>query len=263
VALNQCLAGGVIMSAVTVSLIVFAFVFGGALLGIGLRSALPEQHLSADSRDIVRLGIGMVGTIAALVLGLLVASAKNFYDAESSELTQLSANIGLLDRILAHYGPEAKETRDLLRSEAVRVRDQLWPKDGSGPSGLEPASAGGELFFDKIQQLAPKDDAHRSLQGQALSIATTVGQTRWLMYEQSTSTVPPTLLVVLVLWLMIIFISFGLFSPRNATVLASLFVSAGSVSCAILLILEMYRPFGGLIQVSSGPLRAVLAHLGQ
>src|SRR5258706_2839022 len=107
------------MSSITASLIVFACVFGGALVGVFLRSALPQQHLSAESKDIVRLGMGLVGTMAALVLGLLVASAKGSYDAQSSELTQMSANIVLLDRILAHYGPEAKQTRDMLRHETV------------------------------------------------------------------------------------------------------------------------------------------------
>jgi len=251
------------MSSITVCLIVFACVFGGALFGVSLRSALPQQHLSAESKDIVRLGMGLVGTMAALVLGLLVASAKGSYDAQSSELTQMSANIVLLDRVLAHYGPEAKQTRDMLRDETVRVRDRMWPKDHSGAAGLEPGSASAESVYDKIQQLSPNDNAQRSLQAQASSIANGLGQTRWLMYEQSASSIPLPLLSVLVLWLTIIFISFGLFAPRNATVVTSLFVSALSVSCAILLILEMYKPFEGLIQISSAPLRAALAHLGQ
>lgn len=244
----------VIMSSITVCLIVLACVFGGALLGFLLRSALPH---------IVRLGMGLVGTMAALVLGLLVASAKGSYDAQSNQFIQLSANIVVLDRILAHCGPEAKETRDMLRDETVRVRDRMWPKDHSGAAGLEPGSARAESVYDKIQQLSPNDNAQRSLQGQASSIANSLGQTRWLMYEQSVASIPLPLLAVLVLWLTIIFISFGLFAPRNATVVASLFVSAQSVSCAILLILEMYKPFEGLIQISSAPLYTALAHLGQ
>jgi hypothetical protein len=251
------------MSSITVSLGVFACVFGGALFGVLLRSALPPQHLSADSKDIVRLGMGLVGTLAALVLGLLVASAKGSFDTQSNEVTELSANVALLDRILAHYGPEATEARNLLRRAAVRIDDRMWPNDHSGPSGLAPGSATAESVYDKIQQLLPKDNAQRSLQVQAMSIANSLLQTRWLMYEQNASSVPLPLLVVLVLWLTIIFVSFGLFAPRNATVVASLFVSALSVSCAILLILEMYRPFEGLIQISGAPLRAALAHLGQ
>jgi hypothetical protein len=251
------------MSNITVSLIVFACTFAGALAGVLLRSVLPPQHLNADSKDIVRLGMGLVGTMAALVLGLLVASAKASYDTLGNELTQLSANIVLLDRVLAHYGPETKETRDQLRDAVVRMGDRMWPKEQPGLSGFDPPSASAEILFDKIQQLSPKDSAQRSLQVQALSIGTGVAQTRWLMYEQSASLVPLPLLVALVLWLTIIFVSFGLFAARNATVIASLFVSALSVSCAILLILEMYKPFNGLIQISSAPLRTALAHLGE
>jgi hypothetical protein len=252
-----------IMSSTTVSLIVFACVFGGALLGIFLHASLPQHHLSNESKDIVKLGMGLVGTMAALVLGLLVASAKGSYDAQSVELTQMSANIALLDRVLALYGPETKETRALLRGAVARVLDQMWSKDGIGASSSVPTAAGGEILYDRIQGLSPKNDTQRSLQGQALSMAMDIGKTRWLMYEQTTTSVSMPLLVVLVLWLTVIFISFGLFVPLNATVVSSLFVSTLSVSGAIFLILEMYGPYSGLIQISSAPMRAALAHLGQ
>ncbi|HTN71351.1 MAG TPA: hypothetical protein VMO00_09705 [Methylomirabilota bacterium] len=251
------------MSSITISLIVFACVFGGALLGIFLHAVLPQHHLGADSKDIVKLGMGLVGTMAALVLGLLVASAKGSYDAQSAELTQMSANIGTLDRALALYGPETKEIRAMLRGVVVRFLDQIWSKDGSSASPIAPTSAGGEILFEKLQGLAPKNDTQRLLQSQALSIAVDVGKTRWLMYAQQATSVSMPLLVVLVLWLTVIFISFGLFAPLNATVVSSLFVSALSVSGAILLILEMYTPYAGMIQLSSAPLQAALAHLGQ
>lgn len=250
------------MSSITISLIVLACIFGGALLGILLHAVLPQHHLGNDSKDIVKLGMGLVGTMAALVLGLLVASAKGSYDAQSAELTQMSANIALLDRGLALYGPETKETRALLRGAVVRILDELWSRDGTASPSTAP-SAGGEMLYEKIQGLSPKNDAQRSLQGQALSIVVDLGKTRWLMYAQATTSVSMPLLVVLVLWLTFIFISFGLFAPLNATVVSSLFVSALSVSGAIFLILEMYGPYAGLIQISSAPLRAALAHLGQ
>src|SRR6266487_6260045 len=137
------------MSSITVSLIVFACVFGGALLGIFLRTSLPQNHLGADSKDIVELGMGLVGTMTALVLGLLVASAKGSYDAQSVELTRLSANIALIDRVLALYGPETKETRALLRGAVARILDQIW----SSASLSVPTAAGGEILYEKIQAL--------------------------------------------------------------------------------------------------------------
>jgi hypothetical protein len=248
------------MSSIAISSIVFAFVFGGALVGMYLRAVLPQGHLSGDSKETVKLGMGLVATMVALVLGLLVASAKGSYDAQSTELTDMSSKIVLLDRVLAHYGPETKEVRDMLRSSVVQILDQVWSKNGTAAS---PLSASAEPLFDKIQGLSPQDDSQRSLKAQALGIGMSVGQTRWLMYEQATASISIPLLVVLVVWLTALFASFGLFAPRNATVLASLFVAALSVSGAILLILELYTPYRGIIRLSSAPLRSALTHLGQ
>lgn len=207
--------------------------------------------------------MGLVGTMAALVLGLLVASAKANYDTQSNELIQMSANVILLDRILSHYGPEATEARNALRDAAVDVRDRVWPENHSGRPHAERASTNRELLYEKIQQLSPKDSTQRALLSEASGIAVGIGQTRWLLFEQGATAVPMTLLVIVVFWLAVIFISFGLFAPRNATVVSSLAVGALSVSGAVLLILEMYKPFEGLIQISRGPLRAALAALLQ
>jgi hypothetical protein len=227
------------------------------------RRILPEQHLSADSKDTVRLGMGMIATMAALVLGLLVASAKNFYDTESSELTQLSANVILLDRVLAHYGPETKEVRDLLRGAVARTLDVTWHQDHQEHSEMAPTAAGGEILYDKIQALSPKNDYQHALQAQASGMAIDLGKLRWLMFEQGSTSISIPMLAILVFWLVIVFASFGLFAPTNATVVATLFLCAISVSGAIFLILEMYTPFEGLMQISSAPLRSALAHLGQ
>ena len=249
------------MSSITMSSIVFACVFGGALVGLLLHAVRPHHHLGADTKDIVKLGMGLVGTMAALVLGLLVASAKGSYDAQSAEVTQLAANVALLDRVLARYGPETKDIRAFVRAGAIRALDQMWPKDNA--TQFAPTAAGGEAFYEKIQGLSPKDDTQRSLQSQAVSIAMDIGKMRWLRYEQATSSVSLPLVVILVLWLTAIFISFGLFAPFNGTVVSSLFIAALSVSCAIFLILEMYTPYTGFVQISSAPLRAAIAQLGQ
>jgi Na+/H+ antiporter NhaC len=251
------------MSSIAISSIVFACVFGGAILGMSIRAILPQHHSSSDSKDVVKLGMGTVATLSALVLGLLIASAKGSYDAQSTELTQMSAKVILLDRILAHYGPETKETRDLLRGSVARILDQMWSKRHTSTSPLEAPSGGAEILLDKIQELTPKDDRQRSLQSQALSIVLDLGQTRWLQYSQVATSVSMPLLVVLVFWLTTIFISFGLFAPANVTVFSGLLVSALSVTAAILLILELYTPYSGLIQISSAPLRDALTQLGR
>ena len=251
------------MSSIAISSIVFACVFGGAILGMFVRAVLPQHHLSSESKDVVKLAMGLVATLSALVLGLLIASAKGSYDAQSSELTQMSAKVVLLDRVLAHYGPETKETRDLLHDSVARILDQTWSGSHTSTSQLEAPSGGAEILLDRIQALTPKDDAHRALQVQAISITLDLGQTRWLQYAQGSSWISMPLLIVLVFWLTIIFISFGLFAPANGTVFAGLFVSALSVSAAILLILELYSPYSGLIQLSSAPLHNALTQLGK
>ncbi len=250
------------MSDMAISWIVFACVFGGALLGMFLRAVLPEHHLSTDLKDLMRLEIWLIGTMAALVLGLLIASAKGSYDTERSQLRQISANIILVDRVMANYGPETKEARDLLRRAVARALDRMWPETTSGPVQLEP-TAEFEGFLDKIQRLSPQKETQRLLQAQTLSISADLVRTRWLLFEERGGSVPMPFLVVLVFWLAVIFVGFGLFWPPNATVIATLFVCALSVSGAIFLILELDRPFDGHIQISSAPVRDALVHLGQ
>ena len=173
------------MSSTIISLIVLACVFGGALLGIFLHAVLPQHHLSSETKDIVKLGMGLVGTMAALVLGLLVASAKGSYDAQSAELTQCPQMSVCLTARWPMYGPETKEARAMLRGAVVRILDQMWSKDDTTASPAAPSAAGGEILYEKIQGLSPKNDTQRSLQGQALSIAVDIGKMRYLMYEQA------------------------------------------------------------------------------
>src|SRR5262249_47756271 len=164
------------MSSLTVSLVVFACVFGGALLGVLLRVSLPKGNLSPESRDVVKLAMGTIATMTAVILGLLVASAKGYYDNQSRELTELSARIVLLDRILAHYGPEAKDARDQLRETVVRLLNKIWVEPSSKASKAEP-SAAGEVFLNKFKALSPQNDDQRSIQARVLNLAIQFGET--------------------------------------------------------------------------------------
>jgi hypothetical protein len=255
--------GGVAMSSIVISLIVFAFVFGGALLEMFLRSRLPQHHLSDASKDVVKMGTGLDATMSALVLGLLISSAKNSYDVLSSELTGASSQIILLDGTLAQYGPEAKGARDLLRTSVAGVLDSMGQKGRETHLQLERPTSAMDSLYEKIQELLPNSDRQRSIHAQALNILMGLRQVRWLMYEQQSTWISMPLLIILVSWLTTLFISFGLFAPANGTVFTSLFVSAFSVSGAIFLILELYSPYDGLIKISSAPLQAAFAQLGK
>jgi hypothetical protein len=252
------------VSAVAIASIVFACLFAGALLGMFLRAVLPEHHLNTDTKDAVKVAIALVATMGALVLSLLISTAKSAYDTRSSEFVQMSADIVLLDRVLARYGPEAKDARSLLRRSVAASIEWFWPTTGARPAGFDPtATSPVEALYDKIEELSAQTESQRSLQVQALNLAMNLGHTRFLLYEQAGSSVPLPFLVVLVFWLTIIFASFGLFAPGNATVTTVFLVCALSVSGAIFLILELDRSFEGMIQVSSTPLRQALARLGQ
>jgi len=245
--------------------IVFACAFGGALAGMLLRAALPAHHLSNDSKDVVKLGAGLIATLSALVLGLLIASAKSSFDAQRTGFQQLSANLVLLDRTLAHYGPETKDSREALHRLVAATIERLWPRDAaSQASGLDaaPLTVSGGMLIDQIRALSPKNDGQRWTQSQALQIAADLSRTRWLLVEQGESSIPTPFLVVVVFWLAVLFMSFGLFSPLNPTVIATLWVCALSVAGAMFLIVDLDQPFGGLIQLSSTPLRNALSQIG-
>jgi hypothetical protein len=251
------------MSSLTTSFVSFAFIFGGALAGMILRRSLPEHHLSAESREVVKLGMGLVGTMAALILGLLVASAKSSFDAQSSELTQAAANIVVLDRVLAQYGPDTKESREVLHSAVARIIEDTWSHDRHASSQFGGASSGSGAFLEKIQALSAETEFQRAMKSHAWNLALNLLQTRWLLYEQGVTTVSKPLMVIMVFWLTIVFVSWGLFAPRNPTVVATFLTAALSVSGAIFLILEMYNPYNGVIQISSGPLQGALALIGK
>jgi hypothetical protein len=252
---------------ILVALVVFVCVFSGTLLGMYLRTVIPEHHLSEDSKDVIKLGMGLIATIAALVLGLVIASARSSYDAQDAAVKHIAAKIILLDRQLALYGPETKESRHLLRHIIAKKIDEIWPKERSQLSRVDTSEVfgetGGEGLEYRIRELAPQNDAQRGLQSHALQISSEIMETRLMVLGATGGSVPLPFLVVVVLWLTFIFGCFGIFAPRNATVIAVLFVCALSVACAIFLILEMDQPFRGVMKISSTPLRFTLSHLGQ
>jgi hypothetical protein len=253
------------VSPLEIAVIVFAVVFGAAMLGLFIGNALPEHHLSQDTKDVVKLGTALIATMAALVLSLLISSAKGSFDKMDGELVQNAAKAVTLDRVLADYGPETREIRDLLkRSYAARI-EALFPGEKSQTAEEDSPTAivRTENFRAKLWDLSPQNDAQRGLRSQAVELAGEMSSTRWLLLLQKSESIPMPLLVVLVSWLAIIFTTFGLFAPRNTTVIAALFVCALSVAGAILLIVEMNSPFTGLMKISSAPMREALANLGR
>jgi hypothetical protein len=253
------------MSPLPIGLIVFGFVFGGALFGMYLGRVLPQEHLSPDAKNVIVVSMTMVATLAAVVLGLLIASAQSSLDDKEGELRRGAGQVILLDRTMAEYGPETAEARNLLKQIMVARINLIWPEENAARVAPEAISrgAGAEVVQEKLLALSPRDDAQRWLQSTALQITRDIQAGRWLILEQIDSGIQWPFLVVLVSWLVIIFAGLGLVAPRNASVTMVLFVAALSVAGSIYVMLEMEQPYRGLINISSEPLRTALAELGR
>lgn len=253
------------MNSLTIGLISAGCIFAGALIGMWLQRRLSADHLSKEMQDLVKLSAGTIATLTALVLGLLVSSAKSSFDTINTGIVQGSAKFILLDRTLARYGAETAPAREQLKRVVAAGIEMVWPtQEASLPALTAFERANGiELVQDKLRELTPRDEAQRQALAQAQQIVNDLGQTRWLLIEEAQSRLPVPLLLILVFWLVLLFMSFGLFAPRNAMAHTVLFVGACAISAAIFLVLELSQPLDGLVKVSSAPLRNALQHLGE
>jgi hypothetical protein len=243
-------------------IIVVGLLILALLTGRALNRFIPDHHLSPETRDSIKLAVGWVATMSALVLGLLVNSAKTSYDAQRNTVIQIAAKISFIDRTLATYGPESSEARSQLRVATESTIRSLWPDQLETDPRLQPDQTG-VAFYAAIQQLNPKDDTQRSLKTQAVTLATQVGELRSLLSAQSQAFMSRPLLVVLVSWLLVIFLSFSVLAPRNTTAITTLVISAISIAGAIFLIVELDRPFRGLVRIPVEPMLNALANLGK
>lgn len=252
------------MTSLTIGIISAACICGGALVGFALQRVLPAHHLSKDAQDVVKLAVGVIATSTALVLGLLVSSSKGQFDAMGERLVQFGANVIILDNTLAEYGPEAKPVRDQLRQSVEATLQRVWPEERAGGSTMKAIERGSEVGAVRaaLRELKPATDEQRALLAQAYQIGNDISRSRWVLIEEAQRGLPPILLGVLIFWLTLLFVSFGLFAPRNGMVIAALIVSACSMAAAIFLVLEMNSPLDGLMKVSSAPLRKALEFMG-
>ena len=248
------------MGAWIILIISFACIAGGILVGLLLRRVLPRHHLRGDTKDVIRLGTGLIGTIAALVLGLLIASAKSSFDTRNVQVKELIANVILLDSMLAQYGPDSAPARNLLRGAVLSTTEKIWKEQTSiQPRGSFEVSQEAFAFLAAVEGLSPKSEAQQSLKNRALQTTIDIGKTRLLLFAEAENSIPMPFLAILVFWLAIIFASFSLFAQPNAIAIGFQLVFALSAAAAIFLIVELGEPFEGLMQISNEPLRHLLA----
>ena len=241
--------------------IIFILTLGGIWLGTLLRRTLPKHHLNEHAKDVVRLGVGLIATIAALVLGLLIGAAKGSFDTQTTQLKQITADLILVDNILAQYGPEALPIRQHMRSAVGPFADRLWREKKAATSGPFETDVAEEQVYLEIQKLSPHNDVQRSLQSRAVQVSNDLAQLRFMLFVESDNLIPTPFLAILAFWLVIVFASYSLFSPLNPTLFTCLSLFAFSAASAIFLILELGRPFTGLMMLSSASLRNALGTL--
>ncbi len=253
------------MKAIVLSLAIFAFIIGGAVVGMFLRALLPDRHLHEESRNMVTLGMGIVATMGAIAVGLLIQGAQENFRDQRSDLIDMSAKIVLLDKLLSDYGPEAEGARETLRGSLEQTIERFWPRDGSDGAGLEVLS-GPDTVYDKVLSLAPRGGRESSIRDEALSLTYELAVARNSLVMEQSRSIPGAFMIVIgiiVFWFVAIFFSFGLYAPTNATVVSTLIMSALSVSLALFLIMELNRPFDGFLRMPSAPLVEALQHIGK
>ncbi|MFG1358723.1 bestrophin-like domain [Xanthobacter pseudotagetidis] len=258
------------MSSVLVALIVFLSLFGGAMLGMWVARRLAEHHLAKETQDAVKLGVGMVVAVSSLILGLMTASVKGNFDATSRDVQQFATYLITLDGTLRDYGPPAEPARAALLGFTRHLLAASWQitdplADGRPKVVLDKPDPWAQVAFSgvikAIRALAPGTPLEVDLKAEALERGRTLSVLRWTVIEESVTTVPPIFTAVLIVWLTLIFMSFGLFAPVNRVSVVAFMLCAVCLAGAIFLILEMSSPFDGLIYVSPASMEHALAQM--
>jgi hypothetical protein len=242
------------MNSLWIAAIVIVCLLAGALLGATLRARIPEDHVSQDSMDVIKLATGLMATLAALVLGLLISSANSARNAVATAVDQSVASAALVDRYLAAYGPDTREARELLRHVVVRRAQARWPAENFGPPESPIPSNRNEWveLAQLVLHLAPQDDDQKWFKNQTLQLANELALSQRLVVSHLLGNdLPMPLLVILIVWTTAIFVSFGIFVRMNSTVIIALSISDLAVAAAIFLILELNRVLPMLCMPSS------------
>ncbi|MDB5611081.1 MAG: hypothetical protein JWP25_7981 [Bradyrhizobium sp.] len=243
-----------------IGLIAFCCIFGAGVAGLLLQKILPQNQRTDAAQKMVQITMNVVAILAALVLGLLIASTKTSFDTRSKEIEQFSANLTLLDRELLHFGQEQKDLRALLRDFTTRKIAQTWPTDHGSQPAVDDVQTVQMLddIEDRLRVLTPQTEIERLARSSALQLAGELKRTNRLLTVQESGRTPRPFLVVVIFWVSVLFVSYTIFAPFNATVIATMLVAALSVSIAVNLIFDMDQPFLGFIKVSSAPMEQAL-----
>src|ERR1051325_150524 len=249
------------MIIIAIALALFLGLVSVTLGGARVRRLLRAEQLSDESRDAMKLAPGLVATMTAILLGLLISSAKTAFDTTRSEVIQMAAKVALLNRVLVLYGPETAEARRALRDATAEGVRRTWPDRRGRPVQLEPNQQMGDAVYEAISQLTPRDEAQRALKTEAARLMVQLAEVRSLVQAQAVSSVSKPLLIALVLWLLVFFFGFSLLAPANVPTTLALVAGAFSVACAVFIILDLDFPFAGIVRIPNDPMINTLSQL--
>ena len=239
-----------------IALVTWTLVFAAGLAGIWIGSRLPEEHRTNDSRNLVSIAMAMVSTLTALVLGLLLSVANTSFAENQEQLMSTSSDLIRMEHLLRLHGPEADESRDLLRQYANSMLQDVFPPDGSERNVENEATLD---LLAKVENwaalLVPANDTQRWLQPRIIDVSDKIVQEHFALVKQRLDAIPAALMVLMLVWLVMLFASFGLFAPWHLTSFIVLLLSSGAASGAVLLILELETPNRGFVNLSPGPLQ--------
>ncbi len=257
--------------------IVLVLLLISAALGMFIKGRLSERHHSHETVELVGLAITMLVTFAALVMSLLIYSVKGAFDQANTDMATFAGRIVQLDQCLRNYGAaETADARELLHIYTGTVIATTWP-DQPKPPGYDtsiraaPISPGamespalGNIINTiglAIRQLHPADGLQRGFSSSCLDDFRNFENARWTVNEEAHSTISVPFFVVLVFWLVVIFVTFGLNAPRTTFVFIIMTLCALSISSAVFVMLDMDSPFSGAIVISSQPMRNAYADI--
>jgi hypothetical protein len=265
------------MYEILIAIITFVFLLVSYWIGHLLYCWLPEHRRTAEIIIVVRLVVGILITFTALILSLLTNSVKSSFDYMDSSVREYATQLISLDKLLRDYGPEADPMRETLKSYVAAAIASTWtgervtnvvnlPSSVNDPQtndGLESKALGEMLYAVEtgIRALDPGDRVHQLIAQEARLSVRSLLATRWRLIESQHSSIPKPFLVLLIVWLMIIFASFGVNIGHRLLINITVCLVAAALSSVIYLILDLDGVFDGLIAVSSAPFKDALVHI--
>ena len=243
-------------------LISFVALAIGIVAGMLLRKRIPADHLGAGPKEVIRLGAGLLATLAAVLISLMIASAKNSYDTQAAHFRTLAAYLVETDQLLVQYGPETTQIRILMRQAVPAAIDRIWREKRSANQDSAFTSASlAEQINSAIATLSPANDAQRGLKRRIEEASAEIARTRLLMFADGDRAILTPFLLILIFWLAVVFAGYALFVDPSRVVVAALLVFALSVSSALFLVADLSQPFAGVMQIPKEQLRNTLAPL--